>query len=214
MSVAAVKGSLVRILLGLACLIGSVGWLSVFDLRSPLERDSGQLSDTVVNVPLANPQSYLPRRLSAKSIVSLREEMSRFARAVLQPELDDDGPDELRIPLAWADFGETPTGVSATGYIVRGRQVARCAVAYGKTLEDPMTGRCDKARTLRPDDALSDWSVLAGLGGAEYWCGTEDGWWVTMEGRRNGRWFVLSASNPDHCENIGAKVIAGLLKGM
>ena len=209
-----VKGSLARVLLGLGCLVGAVGWLLVFDLRSPFERVSRQPSDAVVSVQLANPQAYPPRRLTVEHIADMHERMSRFARAVSQPELDDDGPDELRILLSWADFGETPTGVSLTGYVVRDRRIAKCAVAYGKTLEDPMTGHCSKAKALRPGSTLYDWSVLEGLGGAEYSCGTADGWWVTIEGRRNGRRFVLAASNPDYCEDIGSKVIASLLKGM
>ena len=209
-----VKGSLARVLLGLGCLVGAVGWLLVFDLRSPFERVSRQQSDAVVNVSLANPHSYLPRRLTAESIASVREEMSRFARGVAQPELDDAGPDELRILLSWADFGATPTGVSLTGYIVRDRRIAKCSVAYGKTLDDPMTGHCSKAKALRPGSTVYDWSVLEGLGGAEYSCGTADGWWGTVEGRRNGRRFVFAASNPDYCQDIGSKVFAGLLGGI
>ena len=53
-----------RILLALGCLIGAVGGLSVFELRTPfdrrLERLTGQQPKEVVNVQLANPLNYLP----------------------------------------------------------------------------------------------------------------------------------------------------------
>lgn len=208
------KLTLARSLLALGCLIGSIGWLAVFDLQSPLELRTRWVADppadNVVDAFLSNPLNRRPTPLDSHSI----EELRRFAQATSQPDLANAGPDELRILVSWADFGETPTGVSMKGYIVRDGQIAACQVSYGQSLEGPMTGRCGHPKPLRPGSDLHDWSSLAALAGFEYWCDVYDGWWVTIEGRRNGQRFILAASNPNMCEDPGSKVIASLLAGL
>lgn len=208
---------LVRSIVALGCLIGSIGWLSVFDLQSPFAPrtrwGADQADDNVVDTSLSDPSNRRPIPLTSQSIAYQAEKMRRFAQATSQPLLEEVGPDELRILVSWADFGETPTGVSLKGYIVRDGQVATCPVSYGKTLADPMNGHCGRPKSLRPDSALRDWSSVVGLGGFAYGCAVDDGWWVTIEGRRNDKWFLLTASNPDLCKDLGSKVIAALLDG-
>lgn len=212
------RRALARFFIGLVCLGGVVGSLTVFETQLPAERRhsqwAGERPNNVVEVSLSNPFGYGPRRLSPDSITNERELLSRFALAVSQPNLAEGGPDELRVLLSFADFGQTPTGVTMVGYIIRNNQIATCPVAYGNTLDEPLEGRCEKPKALKPGSPLNDWSALAGLANFDYSCGVMDGYWVTIEGRRNGAVFVLQASNPDSCEDMGSQIIASLLVGI
>jgi hypothetical protein len=76
--------------------------------------------------------------------------MARFAGAVSLPRLEAGTEDELRVLYQFADFGETSAGVSLEGYAVRNGTISACDASFGKTLEDPLTGKCKKPRALGP----------------------------------------------------------------
>ena len=71
-----------------------------------------------------------------------------------------------------------------------------------------------EASRSRAGSRLTDLSGLSRLSGRDYFCGVVDRYWVTIEGRHEGQYFILSAGNPGQCDNEGSKLIVQMLAGL
>jgi hypothetical protein len=131
--------------------------------------------------------------------------------------LSEDGPDEVRVWVTWANFNVKTVGYDTEGTILTAKAAKRCRIAYKRDSDGPVGARC---RSLNVSShrkaALKGVGSLSAVFGKSISCQIYDGAWMTVEGVYLGKVFVFDAGNPDSCEGPEAKAVAewlGLLAG-
>jgi hypothetical protein len=150
--------------------------------------------------------STTPGRIERHDLsADLPSRLDALSRATGLEPLDGARGDELRV---WTyDY---MTGEIA-GYVVSRHLALEC-----RATANPRDGvgwieraRCRRSRL--DEGVMEAVDALAALDGQQWACEVEDGMTSAIEGMRDGKRFVLGASNPHFCSDARSRIVAKLL---
>ena len=111
-----------------------------------------------------------------------------------------------------ATFGPDP-GYATVGYVITPPRIVRCEIDYPADGQPPFAGRCEMMqRDSRDFDTARVLESLLPYADTGMGCGVQDGVWYELDIVHNRKRFVISASNPGHCNDEGSAAVNLLLE--
>lgn len=170
-------------------------------------------SQPIVVIDLQRPL-YRPVMLSNDHLRYVHEKVDELAAASKLAKLTSKSANEVRIWETIATFGPAP-GYDTVGYVITPSRMSRCEIDYPVDGQPPFAGRCE---ILRRDsggfDAARLLEPLLTYADTDMGCGVQDGVWYDLDIVHGERRFVISASNPDQCNDDGSAAVNSLLEAV
>jgi hypothetical protein len=172
-------------------------------------------SESIVTVELQDLVGHKPVHMKDEVLLYIREEADELAAVSRLALLTDKSPSEVRIWETFANFNPNTIGYETVGYIISPSRALRCEIEYPPDSHVPSKGTCasmTKESHYSKTTPLLD--TLLSYADFQTGCGHMDGSWYSLDIVHHGNRFVVSANNPQSCNDAGSEAVSSLIQAV